>query len=292
MQLISIAFSDKLNFDFDNLKYKLKNLNDEGIKIVLNRDDCGNIAVYNLKIENNPTFKDINKIRKYVAEMLSDFIVNKIDKKIMKKLINKYYYYFNESEKQEIQKIADGILDDEVNKETFKLIKKEQVFKLIEDFLQENNIIDIEGFVNFRLRDFIGELSEIADRAVDEFMMQKEYNEFIGLLRYFVELQDSKIDTLNIVIEKNGEFRLYDEYNKPIDNDIENEVSIEFPDKGISDEDFLISTLITIAPKKIYIHSINNVKNKEIIETIKKVFNERVEICYGCELCMNKKCKE
>lgn len=289
MQLLSIGFSNALRLNGDKLQHGLRDLNEEGIKIAVNSNDCGSVTFYNLNIDDRETFKDIKKIKRFIADAISDIIVNQIDKKIIRRLIDKYYYYFNEKEKEEIQRIAYGILDDDINRETFKLIKKEQIYLLVDEFLQENDKINIEGFVNFRLRDFIRELSEVTDRAVDEFMMQKEYNEFIGLLRYFVELQDSKINVLNIVIDEKGKFKLYDINNKPVDGEFINDVSIEVGDGDISDEDILISTLITIAPHEINIHSVNNLKNKEILETIKKVFYEKVEICYGCELCLNSK---
>ncbi|AIS52758.1 sporulation protein YtxC [Thermoanaerobacter kivui] len=292
MQLISIGVSNALKLDGENLKHGLKSLSEKGIKVAVNSSVCGPVTYYNLKIEDKPTFNNIAKIRNYIAEAISDIIVNQIDKRIIRKLINKYYYYFTESEKEQIEKIAYNIIEDDVNRETFKLIKREQIFVLVRDFLKENDYIDIEGFVNFRLRDFIGELSEITDKAVDEFLMQREYNEFIGLLKYFVELQDSKMDVLNIVVDKNGKFKLYNENHELVNSDFINEISLEFKDGTISDEDMLMSTIITIAPKKIFFHSINNIKNKEIIETIKKVFYDRVEICYGCELCSNIKCEK
>ena len=33
-------------------------------------------------------------------------------------------------------------------------------------------------------------------------MVEKEYNEFIKLLKYFVEIQESKVDEVNILIEE------------------------------------------------------------------------------------------
>jgi putative sporulation protein YtxC len=292
LQLFSIGVSKDLKLDVENLKHGLKNLAENGIKIAINSNVCGSVTYYSLKVEDKQGFSNVARIRNYIAEAISDIIVNQIDKRIIKKLINKYYHYFSEDEKEEIEKIAYNILEDDVNKETFKLAKKEQIFVLVRDFLKESDYIDLEGFVNFRLRDFIGELSEVTDKAVDEFLMKKEYNEFIGLLKYFVELQDSKVEILNIIVDKNGKFKLYDENDKPISNDFINEIVAELKDGVISDEDALISTLITIAPKKIFFHSINNMRDNEILETVKKVFNDKVEICYGCELCSKIKCEK
>ncbi|WP_434577395.1 putative sporulation protein YtxC [Thermoanaerobacterium thermosaccharolyticum] len=285
MQLLSIGIPNALKNGSDFLKHGLKDMKTEGIDVNVNLDNRGNITFFNIDVEDKASYKNITKIRQHISDIISDIIVNQIDKKLIKKIIDKYYYYFNSDEKQKIANIANSILDNDVNRETFKLVKKEKIFIEIEDFLKDNETIDIEGFVNFRLRDFIGELSEVVDRAVDEYLMQKEYDEFIGLLKYFVELQDSKIDVLNILVDKGGKFRFFDKDNNPITGKFLSDITIEFSGGELSDDDMLISTLIAMAPAKIYIHFANNIKNKEVLDTVKKIFSDRVFICNGCSLC-------
>ncbi|MGF7399939.1 putative sporulation protein YtxC [Thermoanaerobacterium thermosaccharolyticum] len=286
MQLLSIGIPNALKNGGDCLKHGIRDMKIEGINVDMNLDDRGNITFFNINVEDEVSCKNINRIKQHISEIISDIIVNQIDKKLIKKIIDKYYNYFNSNEKQRIANIANGILDNDVNRETFKLVKKEKIFAEIKDFLKDNETIDIEGFVNFRLRDFIGELSEVVDRAVDEYMMQKEYDEFIGLLKYFAELQDSKIDVLNILIDEDGKFRLYDRDNNPITGKFLSDITIEFSGAELGDDDMLISTLITVAPAKIYIHSVNNMKNKEVLDTVKKIFSGKVFICNGCSLCL------
>ncbi len=285
MQLLSIGIPNALKNGSDFLKHGLKDMKTEGIDVNVNLDNRGNITFFNIDVEDKASYKNISKIRQHISDIISDIIVNQIDKKLIKKIIDKYYYYFNFDEKQKIANIANSILDNDVNRETFKLVKKEKIFIEIEDFLKDNETIDIEGFVNFRLRDFIGELSEVVDRAVDEYLMQKEYDEFIGLLKYFVELQDSKIDVLNILVDKGGKFRFFDKDNNPITGKFLSDITIEFSGGELSDDDMLISTLIAMAPAKIYIHFANNIKNKEVLDTVEKIFSDRVFICNGCSLC-------
>ncbi|ADL69306.1 sporulation protein YtxC [Thermoanaerobacterium thermosaccharolyticum DSM 571] len=292
MQLLSIGIPNALKNGSDFLKHGLKDMKTEGIDVNVNLDNRGNITFFNIDVEDKASYKNISKIRQHISDIISDIIVNQIDKKLIKKIIDKYYYYFNSDEKQKIANIANSILDNDVNRETFKLVKKEKIFIEIEDFLKDNETIDIEGFVNFRLRDFIGELSEVVDRAVDEYLMQKEYDEFIGLLKYFVELQDSKIDVLNILVDKGGKFRFFDKDNNPITGKFLSDITIEFSGGELSDDDMLISTLIAMAPAKIYIHFANNIKNKEVLDTVEKIFSDRVFICNGCSLCAAHEARE
>ena len=50
-------------------------------------------------------------------------------------------------------------------------------------------------------------------------------------------------------------------------------------------EELIISTMITYAPKKVIIHCADNCKNKELLQTISKVFVDKVYYCDECQLC-------
>ena len=52
------------------------------------------------------------------------------------------------------------------------------------------------------MKDYIEQLEESVDKAIDEYLMDKEYREFIKLLRHFVDLQEPKRDVVNIVFHK------------------------------------------------------------------------------------------
>lgn len=287
MQLFSIAVSNKLNIDEESLISAFKNLSNKGVKVIVSSNICRSSTYYELKLEEKFTFGKYNKARDLIAEAISDIIVNHAVNWIVSKLIGKYYYYFSQQEKEDIRKIAYSILESEDNIETFKKVKRKEIAKEVFDFLEENRHIDIEGFVNFRLKSFVGELSEVVDKAVDEFLMQKEYNEFVGLLKYFVELQDSKLEVLNVVVDKGGKFHLYNESYEPLSSEYIKEIAGELQEGVVTDEDALMSILITIAPQKIFFYSVNYLKNKEILDTIKKVFTNRVEV-----VCSEVKCEK
>lgn len=67
--------------------------------------------------------------------------------------------------------------------------------------------MNLEGFVRFRLKDIIDEIEMAIEMSVDDFIIQKEYNEFIDLLRYFVELQEPRIDLVNVIKKRTVPFR-------------------------------------------------------------------------------------
>lgn len=62
-------------------------------------------------------------------------------------------------------------------------------------------------------------------------------------------------------------------------------VTVEMLEKEINFEDMIISTLITVSPQQIYIHT--REPELQVIKTIKQIFENRVELCGYCRLCHN-----
>ena len=117
----------------------------------------------------------------------------------------------------------------------------------------------------------------IIDKVVEDYMIEKEYNEFIKLLKYFVDIQDCKLEEVNIIVQRNGSYEVKDSKGLDIFKDFLNEIT-DIAEEGIINiEDIIISGLITNAPKKIKIYNEEYCINKEFIQTIKSVFGERVE---------------
>ena len=114
--------------------------------------------------------------------------------------------------------------------------------------------------------DYVKELCILVDKAVEAYITQKEYNEFIKLLRYFVEIQESKINVIHVVAVKNGNYILMDENKSKISYEDVDEFRQELTNKELNYDDILISNLITI-------------------QTIQNVFYDRTEICQNCDIC-------
>ncbi|WP_249175406.1 putative sporulation protein YtxC, partial [Clostridium tyrobutyricum] len=78
--------------------------------------------------------------------------------------------------------------------------KKNNILEEIIDCMRESNNINIEGFISFRMKNTLSDLKNIIDKVVEKYMVEKEYDDFIKLLKYFVEIQESKIEYMDIVI--------------------------------------------------------------------------------------------
>ncbi|WP_438446597.1 sporulation protein YtxC [Gorillibacterium sp. sgz5001074] len=150
--------------------------------------------------------------------------------------------------------------------------------------VQQEPILNVDGFLRFRLAKYGGELKDIIEYAKDEYLMDQQYKEFIALLKYFVYIQDAKIPEAHLLHKGGHEFLLLNEQLKPIETDqLDTTFKVEFLDKDYSFEDLIVSTLITIAPEKIYIHT--REPGVAVIKTISQIFEGRSEICDYCGVC-------
>lgn len=224
--------------------------------------------------------------RRFLADVISDLILNCWEEALLQEIIHENYYYFSDEEKKNI--IERAIQDINRKEEGYTQSslyqpgRKKRVLQKILDFLRDNNQFVIDGFIKFRLKDYLNELRDAVDKAVDDFLIDREYKEFIKLLKYFVEIQEPRADLVHVLIKSGGGFKLLDGRMKIIRSDYLESFLINLIDQEISCEDLLLSALISIAPKKIIAHFRCD---DHVLETIKSIFASRVDKCPGCSLC-------
>lgn len=240
---------------------------------------------------NYDKIKSISDLFKYCFALgVSDYIVDTIEKGLLKKIIAAEYQKLSKVDKDIIEKNIDsynGLYDSEYLIEpTQKLNRKAKVLYKITKFVDENDHIDLEGFINFRLRFYLNELNDLVDIFVEKLEMEKEYNEFIKLLKYFIDIQPPKLDLINLFIYSPSEFKLVDKGGKVIDKDYVFSLIDDFGETPLSEDDFLISSLISLSPKELVIHNTGKVKT-EIFDTITKIFDGRITNCSDCRHCRN-----
>ncbi len=203
---------------------------------------------------------------KYI-KALANYIVRKYESKILKRIIQKNFPEIPHYTVNEIVKTKDEIDYHE---------RVEVVEKILKGYFKENKNCNVEGIVNFRFYEYEKILYTMSEDLVDIYYLNREYEDFIELLRYFISVQDQRPDCVNLIVNRYGMYTIMDEEGK----DITNRCLMEFlsPEDIRNDgyDDLLISILITLAPRKIVIKNKENIKNKQLFETIDKVF-ERVE---------------
>jgi putative sporulation protein YtxC len=151
-------------------------------------------------------------------------------------------------------------------------------------YLEQHRLLHVEGFIRFRLQKYIDHLREIVEYAIDEYTADKQYEEFIALLKYFVYIQDAKIPVAHLIHKGAHEFALLNDRMEPIETKQLDQFVVEMIDKEINYEDMIVSTLITVSPQNVYIHTRN--PDMQVIKTIKQIFEERATVCTTCPRCI------
>lgn len=265
--------------------YCIKTDNEKIIEYLLNKIsklDLPNIYYCNksFKIYENVIVhykeENIDKFINIVADIITEAIIEFYQDKILKRIINVNYFYFDELERKII--LENCI---EFTKQEEEEIK-ETVFVGVKNYILEHRNIVLEGVANFRINEYIKILDNIVDMAVNKYIIEKEYREFINLLKVYVNSTESKTEILHLIYT-NGESILLDKDKNIIQVDYNLNNAKYLSDITFSSNDIALNTLLSLLPKKIEVHIINT--EDEFINTLKLIFENRVRICTSCNIC-------
>ncbi len=218
-------------------------------------------------------------LSKFVNEIILKFYM----KDLIKENIRKQDLHLKlEDRTNLLEEVQDLILD-----ENLFVREKDRIYNEICDYLMENNSLIIDGYVRFRRRSFEELINKATDFALDHIQMEIEYDEFISMLKYFVDTNPPELDKVHLILKDNS-FKLLDGNKEEIDNsDIEKSLN-EFFQEELGMSDIILSSLIGLSPRKVFVH-LEIGKEKDLLRILRKIFSHRIEICYGCDLCKIKK---
>ena len=133
---------------------------------------------------------------------------------------------------------------------------------------------------------FLNKISTLLAYLVIDFyepsIIHREYNEFVSLLKAYIQTTPSNIDAVHLIYKNQNSILLNNsknviQYNDKLIN------SKYLSDISFSSNDYALNSLLTLLPKKLYIHLID--VEDDFISTLKKIFDDRVYICTECDLC-------
>ncbi|GFN31644.1 putative sporulation protein YtxC [Paenibacillus xylaniclasticus] len=228
---------------------------------------------------------------KATANALAEYIIAELEKSLLTAIIRKQYKIEQQEEVDTIVRFCSEMLGsaqvDPSERDAFseadRRRRKQKVADELEAYLQNNTQLHLTGFVTFRLQTYWNELRDAAEYAIDEFVMDKQYQEFISLLKYFVDLQEPKLPLVHLLHKSGHEFTVCDERLQPLEHKPVDRIVAEMIEYEMNVEDMVISTLVTISPKQIVIHT--RQPELQIIRTIESIFGLRVSVCVGCSSC-------
>ena len=209
-----------------------------------------------------------------ISEILSSLVLDVYENDIAYRILSCDYFYFNNIEKHEILLNFEELCCEDID--TF-LYKKKKLTNIFYDIIEQNKKIFLKGIITFRISDYIKEIQNQIDSAVNQYLIEKEYNEFVSLLKLYVNTEPCRIDLLHLIYN-NGSPILLDK-NKNIIKTDSNILNAKYlSDISFSDCDIALNTLLNLVPQKIYIH-LKNEKTDEFINTLELIFENRIVLC-------------
>ncbi|MGI6119162.1 MAG: sporulation protein YtxC [Desulfosporosinus sp.] len=232
-------------------------------------------------IENENMLKKIHSY--YLANALAKTILLHWEKEHVRQLIQKRHYLKEDNWQMVMDKALNYLNKGPGQAQGYSENSKTRLVSQILSCLAHSPVFDIEGFLRFRAQEYRSEVNKAVEYALDEYVIEKEYMEFITLLKHFVDRQKPRLDCLHVGITPQGKFHLYnDERVKVTHQYLEDYQLDDVHELGY--EDLLVSALIAVAPRQIILH-IRYEGFKDSLKTIRSVFGDRVRDCHGCILC-------
>lgn len=217
------------------------------------------------------------------SKILAKFIIDLFEEKIIQNIIKSEYFYFDTNEQKQIANITfEDLYNNEESVYSFDK-RYNLIYNSCLEYLLSNNSLVLKGFITFRLKNYLETILEQIDKSVNKFIVQKEYTEFISLLRMYVNSEETNCSLIHLIYRNYKPILLDENKNLiKIDDNISNLKYLS--DISFSTNDFALNTLLNIIPKKIYIHLIDSNKD-EFINTIKLIFENRAIFCTDCSIC-------
>lgn len=219
----------------------------------------------------------INKI----SSFLSLLVIDELEEELINTILIQNYFYFDVNERKEILNLYFDITANDFSDIFDKKFKA--LFESFYSFLSSHKSLVLKGFMNFRIKAYMEILDDIVNEAVNSFIIEKEYLEFISLLRLYINSQPNSNKTVHIIYS-NSNSLLLDENKNIIDITEEVFKAKYLSDITFSSNDYILNSLLTLLPSKIYIHLMEPYID-EFIHTLQAIFENKVTLCTDCNIC-------
>lgn len=137
--------------------------------------------------------------------------------------------------------------------------------EMLAQYLETEICINLEGYLTFRMRGFLDEWQTLAEQAMAEQLLRREYSELLGVLGAFLETQPPRIGELSVCLHPDGSCTLTDDSDGRID----------YVDGS---EDGVVSLLVSMAPQRLIVYDLSGGSCRRLTDAIARVFAGRVRI--------------
>ncbi len=156
----------------------------------------------------------------------------------------------------------------------------------VAEVLDTSSNLDLDGIIQFRLRDYVSMLDASVEGMVHQFLTDQEYEEFIAMLRYVLDAHAPSAETLHVFCSDERVWLCNDNGELVNDPEVVRAAEQVTDEDSVHPEDLAMSILVTRSPCKIVIHDITQAAPwPSFAETCERVFLDRTIRCHHCSVC-------
>ncbi len=215
---------------------------------------------------------DASRENAVMCAMLADIIVENLQIRHLVRLLKQEYGFLSEKEQCDILiRVLKKLWYGTSGQKSEITACKDEIKKRLDKSISENDAgtIILEGFMRFRMKDYLEAWDRELASSVEDHIRKKEYAEFVEILRLFIKIRIPRARKVHICVGGDGDYLLLDERLCLL--------KCRFIGAKVDKDDALLSALVNIAPLSIIVHNKDRFWDSRILETIKDVFGQRVE---------------
>ena len=202
-----------------------------------------------------------------IAREMAHTFIDKENEKILYKTAKLY----KDVDTVDFKKFLKERLKDYFNNEKF-------AESVIKDSLLEFSNVNFDGILKFRMWRYKELITKISEEIYEEYLIRKQYDKIISLIKVIIKNSNSVVYHLNVDINEQRIYEIYDDNFNNITELCINEFLEEYNENLYTKTDFLLSTVLNLTPKVITIRNVDRINNTEFIETLRKIYEENLII--------------
>lgn len=214
-----------------------------------------------------------------LTSVLTDYVISTNEDDWLLDIIETMFYFTDEEEQQQILTIARSILEgDRSDLPSLKsfINRRNYIYHAFAKHLEEETTFYYEPFLTFRLRDYGEMLIDCVEIAIDEYMLEQEYQNMIEDYRQYVGCKPAKLDLVHLVHD--GAFTFYDEHFRLM---TKQEILFHLQDdlvfeQEVDIEEMVISPLVSMVPRVVHVFS--DYPDHGVIMSLQAIFQERMKL--------------
>ncbi|MCK0471361.1 putative sporulation protein YtxC [Halalkalibacter sp. APA_J-10(15)] len=275
--MIAIHFEEEEDCKalYDQFEYYFQKFSMIGLGGSIRIDDT-----YSLLIEYKQKEVDFYEaFHPFIVSILTDYVIDSQEEEWLLDIIETMFYFQDEEEKRQIVSIANAILEGDrkdLPRVNDLVNRRSLIYEAFATHLEEETDFYYEPFLTFRLREYGECLIDCIELAIDEYMLEQEYQNMIEGFRHYVQDHKAKMDIVYLI--HNESFTFLDEQFRKLTRDellfyLNDDIVFE---QEIEIEEMVISPLVSMLPKTVHIFSDD--PDHGVIMSIQSIFQERLHV--------------